>query len=53
MGEVVGMAASVCKQHDADPRQVYERHLDDFQDLMRRGVGRAPEATPRYVNQGE
>jgi hypothetical protein len=40
MGEVVGMAASLCKQHNTDPRGVYEKHLDELKDLMRRGVGR-------------
>jgi hypothetical protein len=40
MGEVVGMAASVCKSHDANPRDVYSNHLDELQDLMQRGVGR-------------
>jgi hypothetical protein len=39
MGEVVGMAASLCKQHDTDPRGVYEKHLDELKELMRRGVG--------------
>jgi hypothetical protein len=29
MGEIVGMAASLCKQHDCTPRAVYQQHLDD------------------------
>jgi hypothetical protein len=53
MGEVVGMAASLCRKHEATPRGVYERHLADLQDLMRRGIGRNPEASPDYENQGE
>jgi hypothetical protein len=53
MGEVVGMAASVCKKHGADPRAVYEQHLAELQTLLRRGVGRNPEARPDYENQGE
>ena len=40
MGEVVGMAASLCKRHNTDPRAVYQKHLDEFNELMRRGVGR-------------
>jgi hypothetical protein len=40
MGEVVGMAASLCKKHNTDPRGVYQQHLDDLKELMRRGVGR-------------
>ena len=39
MGEVVGMAAALCKKHDCQPRQIYERHLDELKDLMRKGVG--------------
>jgi hypothetical protein len=39
MGEVLGMAASLCKQHATTPRGVYEKHLDDLKTLMRRGVG--------------
>ncbi len=40
MGEVVGMAAALCKQQNTDPRGVYEDHLDKLKELMRRGVGR-------------
>jgi hypothetical protein len=40
MGEVLGMAASLCKQHDTMPRGVYQEHLDSLKALMRRGVGR-------------
>jgi len=40
MGEVVGMAASLCKKHGTDPPGVYENHLDELKDLLRRGVGR-------------
>ncbi len=40
MGEVVGMAASLCKKHRTDPRGVYEKHLDELKSLMSRGVGK-------------
>lgn len=40
MGEVVGMAASICKEHDAMPRDVYEKHLDELKALMTCGVGK-------------
>lgn len=53
MGEVVGMAASVCQRRGTDPRGVYDRHLPDLQELMRRGVGRNPAAAKGYANQGE
>ncbi|MCX6873325.1 MAG: FAD-dependent oxidoreductase [Verrucomicrobia bacterium] len=46
MGEIVGMAASLCKQHDTSPRGIYQNHLGELQDLMRRGVGKPPAAKP-------
>ena len=39
MGEVVGMAASICKKHKCDPRDVYKSHLDELKSLMEKGVG--------------
>jgi hypothetical protein len=42
MGEVVGMAASLCRKHDCDPREIYEKHLDALKKLMKRGAGRPP-----------
>jgi hypothetical protein len=52
MGEIVGMAASVCKKHGAKPRAVYEQYLSELQDIMRRGAGKQ-HASPDYENQGE
>ena len=40
MGEVVGMAASLAKRHETDPRGVYYDHLDELKQLMRRGAGK-------------
>jgi hypothetical protein len=40
MGEIVGMAASLCKRHDCTPRAVYEQHLNELKQLMERGVGK-------------
>jgi len=53
MGEVVGMAASLCRQHQTDPRAIYERYLADLRDRLRRGVGRQSGVELPYVNQGE
>ncbi len=39
MGEVVGMAASLCKKHNCSPRDVYKSHLDELKALMEKGVG--------------
>ncbi|MDY0166434.1 MAG: FAD-dependent oxidoreductase [Thermoguttaceae bacterium] len=46
VGEVVGMAASVCKRHDVDPRQVYTDHLDELKELMAKGVSTLPIPDP-------
>ncbi|MDR3261399.1 MAG: FAD-dependent oxidoreductase [Tannerella sp.] len=40
MGEVVGMAASVCKTHHVYPRSVYRSYLPELKDLMQKGVGK-------------
>ncbi|MHC4483965.1 MAG: glycoside hydrolase family 88 protein [Planctomycetota bacterium] len=39
MGEVVGMAASLCKKHNTSPRGVYQHHLAELKQLAKRGVG--------------
>lgn len=41
MGEVVGMAASVCKNNQVLPRGVYEKHLDELKELMKKGIGKS------------
>jgi len=40
MGEIVGMAASVCKEYSTTPRGVYEQHLAQLQAVMTKGVGK-------------
>lgn len=40
MGEVVGMAATVCKKYNCLPRNVYENYLSDLQNLMTEGSGK-------------
>jgi hypothetical protein len=39
MGEVVGMAASVCDEYEILPRAVYKHHFAELQELMKKGVG--------------
>ena len=49
MGEVVGMAASLCKKHQASPRDIYEEHLPELISLMQQGVGKIGTADyPKY-----
>ena len=55
MGEVVGMAASLCKTYQTTPRGVYEEYLSELKALMQKGVGKKgfPEADRiRYVEKG-
>jgi len=47
MGEIVGLAASICAEQDCDPREVYARHLDELKALMEVGAGRATVPEPR------
>jgi hypothetical protein len=42
MGEIVGMAAAICKKHNIDPRGVYKKHLDELKTLMEEGTGEKP-----------
>ena len=52
MGEVVGMAASICKEHQAFPRDVYQRYLDELKALMRMGVGKQGLPNNQQYNEG-
>jgi hypothetical protein len=52
MGEVIGMAASLCVKHDTPPRAIYQRHLGELQDLMHRGTGKLDGRTIPYENGG-
>jgi hypothetical protein len=40
MGEVVGMAASICKNRNTTPRGVFVEHLPELKDLATHGVGK-------------
>ncbi|MEO2046986.1 MAG: FAD-dependent oxidoreductase [Pirellulales bacterium] len=42
MGEIVGMAASLCKTHHCSPREVYTTHLNRLYTLMKTGAGKTP-----------
>lgn len=40
MGEVIGMAASICKKYNVLPRGVYENYFPDLQKLMEKSIGK-------------
>jgi hypothetical protein len=39
MGEVIGMAASVCKEKNTTPRGIYQNHFSELEKLMLKGTG--------------
>ncbi len=41
LGEVVGMAASICTKENIYPRDVYEKELDQLIEMMKKGVPKA------------
>ena len=41
MGEVVGMAASLCTKHKTSPRGIYNEYLPELKALMKEGTGKA------------
>ena len=52
MGEVVGMAASLCKKHKVVPRGIYEAHLEELKALMEKGVGNSELLNNQTYNLG-
>ncbi len=52
MGEVVGMAASICKKYSINPRKVYHNHLDELKSLMKEGVGKKGLPNNQRYNEG-
>jgi hypothetical protein len=40
MGELVGMAASLCKKYNTDPRGVFQDHLGGLKQIAKNGVGK-------------
>lgn len=52
MGEVIGMAASVCHQHQTNPRDVYTTHLQALIELMEKGTGDPTLPNRQTYNQG-
>jgi len=53
MGEVVGMAASLCRRHGAFPRDIYTSYLPDLQALMQKGAAKqGPLPDTQLFNEG-
>lgn len=52
MGEVVGMAASICKKKNCLPREIYESHFGELKALMAKGAGNGKPQPPQNYNRG-
>jgi len=52
LGEVVGMAASLCKKYGETPRDIYANHLEELKELMLVGVGRKGLDNNQRYNEG-
>ena len=52
MGEVVGMAASICKKHKVTPRYVYSDYLGELKNLMKEGTGMKGLPNNQQYNEG-
>lgn len=52
MGEVLGMAASVCKNEKTTPRGIYEKHFSKLESLMLKGVGNPNLPNKQTYNNG-
>ena len=54
MGEVVGMAASICKDKATTPRGVYQKYLPELKALMKKGAARTDIELPdnQHFNEG-
>lgn len=52
LGEVVGLAASVCKKYNQNPRDVYNYHIDDLKNLMKKGAGKEGLPNNQLYNEG-
>lgn len=51
MGEVVGMAAAVCRRREALPRDVYTTWFQDLVELMKKGTGRTDVPYTQFYHQ--
>lgn len=53
LGEVVGMAASLCKKYKAEPKAIYPARFDELKTLMEKGVSNGTLPNNQNYNLGE
>ena len=51
IGEVVGMAASICAKRKVTPRDIYTTYFEDLKALMRKGTGRTDVPYTQFYHQ--
>ena len=51
MGEVVGLAASVCAAKNLLPRDIYKTNFEDLVALMKKGAGRTDVPYTQFYHQ--
>ena len=51
MGEVVGMAASICTKKGLLPRDIYQTAFQDLVELMKKGTGRTDVPYTQFYHQ--
>ena len=51
IGEVVGMAASICTKRKVTPRDIYTTYFEDLKELMRKGTGRTDVPYTQFYHQ--
>lgn len=52
LGEVVGLAASLCHKHKSQPRSVYTQYLEELKLLMEKGAGKEDAPDTQNFNLG-
>ena len=53
MGEVVGMAADICRRNHVLPRDVYQKHLPELKQMMTVGVNKKGLPNNQKYNEGK
>lgn len=48
MGEVIGLAASLCKKHNALPGEIYKKHLHYLKEILHQGVPKSNQKHKSY-----
>jgi hypothetical protein len=50
IGEVVGLAAAICREFGIAPREVYRQRLEELKQRLRQGAPKTPPAAERALS---